>query len=71
MSTSEQQLAVPDDLAAAQTKLVYLCLRGMGESTVTDLQQRLKLPKLTLLTILEVLSKKDHVDRTDVGYTIR
>lgn len=71
MSTNEQPIAVPSKLASPQTKLVYLSLLIMEEATVTDLQQRLELPKLTLLAVLESLVEMDLVRRTEDGYVNR
>lgn len=68
MSTSDQQLAVPDDLASAQSKLVYLALLELDEATATELQQRLNLPKLTLLSVLDSLTRMDYAERTADGY---
>lgn len=68
MSTSEQLIAIPDELASPTAKLVYLSLRVTGEATVTDLQRQLGLSKLTLLPILESLRKRDYVKRTENGY---
>lgn len=68
MSTSEQLLTTPDELASPTTKLVYLVLQIEGEATVTDLQRRLGLSKLTLLPVLESLRRRDYVERTEGGY---
>ncbi|RQH00996.1 MarR family transcriptional regulator [Natrarchaeobius oligotrophus] len=68
MSTTEQSIAVPDDLESPQAKLVYLTLLVTDEATVTDLQQLLGLSKLTLLPILTSLTSKNLVRRTDAGY---
>lgn len=68
MSTSEQLLTTPDELASPTTKLVYLVLQIEGEATVTDLQRRLGLSKLTLLPVLESLRQRDYIERTEGGY---
>ncbi|WP_394295666.1 MarR family transcriptional regulator [Natronorubrum sulfidifaciens] len=68
MSTNTQQFSVPDDLTAPQTKLVYLSLRVMEEATVTELQDLLALPKLTLLSVLESLVSSGFARRTEGGY---
>ena len=68
MSTSEQLITIPDELASPTAKLVYLSLYVTGEATVTDLQRQLGLSKLTLLPILESLRKRDYVERTEDGY---
>lgn len=68
MSTSERRLTVPDDLESPQSKLVYLTLLWTEEATASELQQRLGLPKLTLLSVLELLVQQDLVRRTENGY---
>ncbi|WP_459809176.1 helix-turn-helix domain-containing protein [Halopiger thermotolerans] len=68
MSTSEQLLTTPDDLASPTTKLVYLVLQIEGQATVTDLQRGLGLSKLTLLPVLESLRQRNYVERTEGGY---
>lgn len=68
MSTSEQRPALPDDIGSPQTKLVYLTLLVTEETTVTELQQLLGLPKLTLLPILTSLVAKGLVQHTEDGY---
>ena len=71
MSTSEQQLAIPNELDAPQTKLVYLSLLTLEEATVSELQQLLGLSKLTLLPILRSLAANGRIQPTEVGYACR
>nr|WP_081985512.1 helix-turn-helix domain-containing protein [Natrinema salifodinae] len=68
MSTSEHQLAVPDELTSAQAKLVYLSLRVTDQAGATELQRMLGLSKLTLFAILNSLAEKGLVRRTEDGY---
>ncbi|WP_254525183.1 helix-turn-helix domain-containing protein [Natrinema caseinilyticum] len=68
MSTSEQRPAVPDEIASPEAKLVYLTLLISDETKATDLQRTLGLPKLTLLAVLDSLSTKELVERTEGGY---
>ncbi len=68
MSTSEQKPTLPDDLGSPQAKLVYLTLLVTEETTVTELQQLLGLPKLTLLPILTSLVARGLAQRTEGGY---
>ncbi|WP_226482855.1 helix-turn-helix domain-containing protein [Natrinema amylolyticum] len=70
MSTSQQLIAIPDDLTSPQTKLVYLSLLT-EDATATDLRERLGLSKLTLFAVLESLVEKDLVYRTEDGYASR
>ncbi|MCW8173171.1 MarR family transcriptional regulator [Natrialba swarupiae] len=71
MSTSEQNLAVPDDLASPQAKLVYVALYATGEATLRELQRLLGLSKLTLLPTLESLVSRKYARRTEGGYASR
>ncbi|WP_209438483.1 helix-turn-helix domain-containing protein [Natronococcus sp. JC468] len=71
MSTSEQKLAVPDELGSARTKLVYLSLLELGEATASELQQLLGLSKLTLLPILSELVAHGLAEREQGTYVSR
>lgn len=71
MSTSEQRPAIPDELTSPQAKLVYLSLLVADEARATDLQRMLGLSKLTLFAVLESLSTKGLVQRTEDGYVCR
>ncbi|WP_436344893.1 MarR family transcriptional regulator [Natronorubrum sp. FCH18a] len=62
---------MPDELASAQAKLVYLALHIAEEATATDLQQLVGLSKLTLFAVLETLVTKDLVQQTEDGYAIQ
>ena len=70
MSTSEQQVAIPDDLTSSQAKLIYLSVLVMEKATVSEIQQLLGLPKLTILPVLRSLAANDHIKRTEDGYAI-
>lgn len=61
--------SLPDDLVSPKAKLVYLSLTIGGETTATDLQETLGLPKSTVLRVLSILSDRGLVRRTDDGYT--
>ncbi|MDF9747857.1 MarR family transcriptional regulator [Natrinema sp. S1CR25-10] len=71
MTTPEREIVLPDDLGSPQVKLVYLALLAKTEATATELQQLLKLSKLTLLPILTSLVAKDLVRRTEGSYAIQ
>ncbi|ARS89654.1 transcription initiation factor IIE, alpha subunit [Natrarchaeobaculum aegyptiacum] len=71
LSTNEHDLAVPNDLGSADAKLVYVALTVAGEATVTELQDRLGLSKLTLLPILSALVSANYARRTEGGYATR
>jgi len=68
MSIDSRRVALPDDLASPRVKLVYFTILLMDGATVSDLQYRLKLPKLTLLPILSSLAANDHIQRTEGEY---
>ena len=68
ISKDGYQVALPDDLASPRVKLVYFTILVMDGATVSDLQYRLKLPKLTLLPILTSLTANDHIQRTENEY---
>lgn len=70
MSTSEQQLAIPDEIASPQAKLVYLALLVTEQATASEIQQLLDLSKLTILPILRSLTANDHIERTEDGYVV-
>lgn len=71
MSTSEHQYALPEELDAPQSKLVYMTLLVAEEATASELQQQLGLTKLTLLSVLESLIESDFARRTEEGYAVR
>ncbi|ELY55355.1 hypothetical protein C491_16607 [Natronococcus amylolyticus DSM 10524] len=71
MSTSEQKLAVPDELGSPQAKLVYLTLLEMGEATANELQRLLGLSKLTLLPILSSLVADGYAQQRKGTYVSR
>lgn len=70
MATASE-LAVPDELASPQAKLVYLTVLVTDEAKATDLQQVLDLPKLTLFAVLESLVAREFIQRTGDSYVCR
>lgn len=62
------RITVPDDLSAAESKLVYLFVATAGRATVDDLQSSLHLGKITLFPVLRTLSERGLIERTDGGY---
>ena len=71
MSTSEHQLTVPDDIGSPQAKLVYLALVVAEGATLTQLQFRLQMSKLTLIPIVRSLVSNEYAQRTEDGYVCR
>ncbi|MGB9986182.1 TrmB family transcriptional regulator [Salarchaeum japonicum] len=63
---SERQ--IPNDVASARGKLVYLYLETEGTASLADIQAALDLSQLTLLTVLRSLRETGHVQRTDGGF---
>ena len=63
-----RELAVPDELASPQAKLVYLTVLVTDEANATDLQQLLDLPKLTVFAVLESLVARGFIQRTGDCY---
>lgn len=61
--------AIPEEIQSPSAKLVYLYLAAAGDATVTELQRRLGLSKLTLFSVLDALAAEDLVRETDSGYT--
>jgi len=71
ISKDGYQVSLPDDLGSPRVKLVYFTILVMDGATVSDLQYRLKLPKLTLLPILTSLAANDHIQRTEGEYVCK
>ena len=70
MSTSEQQLAIPDEIASPQANLVSLALLVTERATASEIQQLLDLAELTVLPIRRSLTANDHIERTEDGYAV-
>ncbi|WP_435066437.1 MarR family transcriptional regulator [Haloplanus sp. C73] len=62
------QLDVPDELNASDSKLVYLFVAASDGATVDDLAENLDLKKITLFPVLDILSKRNLIDRIDGEY---
>jgi predicted transcriptional regulator len=69
-SADAKQIALPNELDSASSKLVYLYLRTAGECTVDDLQSSLDMKKISLYPLLQTLSKQDLVDREGETYSL-
>lgn len=68
MQTSEPPATVPSDLESPRAKLVYLSIATAEEPTVSELQEMLDIPKLSLLSVVGLLAARDHVERTEGGF---
>jgi predicted transcriptional regulator len=62
------RIAVPDELSAAESKLVYLFLTTADGATVDELQSALDIEKITLFPVLDTLSERGLIERTDGAY---
>lgn len=63
-----QETTVPATLDSPRAKLVYLALSSGGPATPDELCERLAIPKLSLLAILQTLQQREHVVREDDRY---
>jgi predicted transcriptional regulator len=62
------RIAVPDELSAAESKLVYLFVATSGGVTVDDIESSLDMRKITLFPVLDTLSESGLIERRDDGY---
>jgi predicted transcriptional regulator len=65
---SADSIAVPEELSATESKLVYLFVATADGATVDDLQSSLGLTRLTLFPVLDTLSERGLVEQTDGTY---
>ena len=63
-----EQFEVPDDLTAAESKLVYVAVAVSDGATVDDLQASLNLKKITLFPVLDALTDRGLIDRVGSEY---
>ena len=63
-----EQFDVPDDLTAAESKLVYVAVAVSDGATVDDLQSSLNLNKITLFPVLDTLAERGLIDRVGSEY---
>jgi len=59
---------LPQELSAADSKLVYLFVAVSDGATVDDLQSGLDIKKISLFPVLDTLSERDLIDRVDGEY---
>lgn len=64
----QQRASIPSEISTPRAKLVYFALAVTNGSTVPELQEILSLRKLTLLSILDSLSKQSLVEYTGTEY---
>jgi predicted transcriptional regulator len=68
VSTTAPTLDVPDELSAADSKLVYLCVTVSDGVTVDELQSTLDIKKISLFPVLDTLSERGLIDRVGDEY---
>jgi predicted transcriptional regulator len=68
MAPAADRFDVPDDLTAADSKLVYLFVAVSDGVTVDDLQSSLGLKKICLFPVLDTLSERGLIARDDDEY---
>ena len=68
-TTDQVSDSLPQGVTSPQAKLVYLYLDLANGATVGELEEALALKKITILSLLECLSERDLVERTESGYT--
>ena len=59
---------LPDDLTAADSKLVYLFVAVSDGATVDDLQTALDIKKISLFPVLDTLSERGLIERIEDEY---
>jgi predicted transcriptional regulator len=68
MTPTADRFEVPDDLTAADSKLVYLFVTVSDGVTVDELQATLDIKKISLFPVLDTLSERGLIDRVDDEY---
>lgn len=59
---------LPDDLTAADSKLVYLFVAVSDGATIDDLQSGLDIKKISLFPVLDTLSNRGLIERVEDEY---
>ncbi|RMB24946.1 helix-turn-helix domain-containing protein [Haloplanus aerogenes] len=68
INSATDRFDLPDDLTAADSKLVYLFVAVSDGATVDDLQASLDIKKISLFPVLDTLSKRGLIERVDDEY---
>jgi DNA-binding MarR family transcriptional regulator len=68
LSRTAGRFDLPDDLTAADSKLVYLFVSVSDGATVEDLQSSLDIKKISLFPVLDTLSERGLIERVDDEY---
>ena len=68
VARTTDRLDLPDDLTAADSKLVYLFVAVSDGATVDDLQTALDIKKISLFPVLDTLSERGLIERVEDEY---
>jgi predicted transcriptional regulator len=68
--TPIERFDVPEELVAADSKLVYLFVTVAGGATIDELHSTLDIKKISLYPVLETLSDRGLVDCVDGEYVV-
>ena len=68
ITRTTDRLDLPDDLTAADSKLVYLFVAVSDGATVNDLQTALDIKKISLFPVLDTLSERGLIERVEDEY---
>lgn len=69
-SAARSQATVPASIDSSCAKLVYLYLSTHGSATVSELQDRLSMKKLTLYSVLRTLRERELVSEDGERFTV-
>jgi len=68
LSRTADRFDLPEELTAADSKLVYLFVSVSDGATVDDLQSSLDIKKISLFPVLDTLSDRGLIERVDEEY---
>jgi len=68
LSRTADRFDLPEELTAADSKLVYLFVSVSDGATVDDLQSSLDIKKISLFPVLDTLSDRGLIERVDDEY---
>jgi DNA-binding MarR family transcriptional regulator len=68
IARATDRLDLPDDLTAADSKLVYLFVAVSDGATIDDLQAGLDIKKISLFPVIDTLSERGLIERVDDEY---
>ncbi|WP_129113362.1 helix-turn-helix domain-containing protein [Halegenticoccus tardaugens] len=71
MQRTTETVPIPGELRSPRAKLVYLYLSTHGAATITELQEGLRMKKLSLYSVLRTLRERGLVGRDAERYVLR